>query len=57
MKSTHPNKMMVFVHVYNLRLPKYHTGCKGIYLESVKNIRFFFEGLIKNDPLQKKLKY
>jgi hypothetical protein len=42
MKSTHPNKVMVFVHVYNLGLPKYHTSSKRIYLKSVKNIRFFF---------------
>jgi len=52
MKSTHPNKVMVFVHVYNLELPKYHTGSKRIYLKSAKKLDFFWEGLIKSDPLQ-----
>lgn len=51
---THPNKVMVFVHVYNLGLPKYYIGSKRIYLKSVKNIRFFCEGLIKSGPLHKK---
>jgi hypothetical protein len=32
---------MVFVHVYNLGLPKYYPGSKRIHLKSAKNIRFF----------------
>jgi hypothetical protein len=53
MKSTHPNKVMVFVHVYNLGLPKYHIGSKRIYLKSAEKLDFFWVGLIKSDPLQK----
>jgi hypothetical protein len=44
---------MVFVHVYNLGLPKYHTGSKRIYLKSVKNIRFLLGRANQKCPIAK----
>jgi len=53
MKSTHPNKVMVFVHMCNLGLPKYHTCSKRIYLKSAKKLDFFLGRANQKWPIAK----